>query len=763
MTASYPAPRFLLLFVFFFLIQSSFGQFSYDTLWVPIGNKGRYAEMFGYQIDKTNATWTGGYVKGLAHGKGTLNRYWNDKTFSTYTGAFKNGLMDGYGTYQIVGYGTFKGPFVNGMLLGKGTYESEDHILYEGDFHCFKMYGEAKKTYPNGTIEEGFFQNGYLIYGKRKNIHGKVTYLAGGEETDQPVSTKTEFNQPIGKPVVEYFNDEWQICQPDSASFYRRITYKAPFVPDGKVRDYFITGELQHEFQALYINPSLSITFYHGPYQLFHQSGKMSRSAMYYGNEEYNLVKTYHENGKLSSIANYKNGEKDGLYKSWSENGILNYFQIYEDDEVMSGRTYYLDAKDQQVWGYIAEDFDKTGEEWTQNENGYLVSVTDSSNLYFENKDSNLNCINKLLPTEEGIDFTARLTIKQVSGSTNTTYGFSFAYKDEKNQGRFLISNDGRYAILYYIRGEEIILQDWTKTRHVLKDTFNTLTIKNVDDVLTFEINDQKVRTFPALNMNDTRFGFAGQGHASFLIDRISYVEKFDEATSKKMIAYVNEDEQDADDSDADEWNGSGSGFFIDKRGFIATNYHVIEDAKAIQVEFFHNGIKKVYRAETVRVDEDNDLAIIKITDPSFVQTNDIPYFFSYDLKEQGTEVFCLGYPLSDLIGENIKFTDGKISALAGGDGQINKYQITVPIQPGNSGGPLFDKKGNLVGITCSRLNKKYNAENVNFAIKTSYLKQLIDVLPDNIELPKNRSIYSKKLTDKIKILSDFIPIIKVK
>ncbi|MFM7710501.1 MAG: S1C family serine protease, partial [Ferruginibacter sp.] len=408
-------------------------------------------------------------------------------------------------------------------------------------------------------------------------------------------------------------------------------------------------------------------------------------------------------------------------------------------------------------------DFDKTSEDWAQNETGFLVSVTDSSYLYFENKDSNIHCINKITPTQEGVPFSATLAIKQLNGAANTTYGFSFAYKDQENQGQFLISNDGRFAILFFIRGEEIILQDWTKTDYILKDSFNKLTIRNFDDMVTFKINDQKVRTFPALTMDNTRFGFTAKSPSSFLIERISYVEKFDEATSKKMLSYVKEDEQNIADDEDDEWKGSGSGFFIDKRGFIATNYHVIEDAKAIQIEFFQNGVKKVYRAETVRVDEDNDLAIIKITDPAFVQTNDIPYFFSADLKDQGTDVFALGYPLSELIGENIKFTDGKISALSGGDGQVNKYQITVPIQPGNSGGPLFDKKGNLVGITCSRLNKKYEAENVNFAIKTSYLKQLIDILPDNIELPKNRSIYSKKLTDKIKILSDFIPIIKVK
>jgi len=90
-------------------------------------------------------------------------------------------------------------------------------------------------------------------------------------------------------------------------------------------------------------------------------------------------------------------------------------------------------------------------------------------------------------------------------------------------------------------------------------------------------------------------------------------------------------------------------------------------------------------------------------------------------------------------------------------------YQISVPLQPGNSGGPLFDNDGNLVGITSARLSKEqFNAENVNYAIKVNYLKNLIDGLTEQIDLPNNISIYKLTLTEKIKLLSDFVPIIRV-
>ena len=157
-------------------------------------------------------------------------------------------------------------------------------------------------------------------------------------------------------------------------------------------------------------------------------------------------------------------------------------------------------------------------------------------------------------------------------------------------------------------------------------------------------------------------------------------------------------------------------------------------------------------------------MAIIQINDPKFKTLPSIPYVFSSTVKDVGSEVFALGYPIANIMGDEIKFTDGKISSKTGIEGDITLYQISVPIQPGNSGGPLFDNKGNLVGITSSALNKEYfNSENVNYAIKTTYLKNLIDVMQESITLPNNIEIYNKPLTEKIKLLSDFIPIIRVK
>ena len=109
---------------------------------------------------------------------------------------------------------------------------------------------------------------------------------------------------------------------------------------------------------------------------------------------------------------------------------------------------------------------------------------------------------------------------------------------------------------------------------------------------------------------------------------------------------------------------------------------------------------------------------------------------------------------------QKVKFTDGKINAKSGYKGDISTYQISVPIQPGNSGGPLFDNSGTLVGITSSGLNKSIT-DNVNYAIKTKYLKLLIDEMTDKVELPKTTFPKTTLLTEKIKTLSNYVVCIK--
>lgn len=105
-------------------------------------------------------------------------------------------------------------------------------------------------------------------------------------------------------------------------------------------------------------------------------------------------------------------------------------------------------------------------------------------------------------------------------------------------------------------------------------------------------------------------------------------------------------------------------------------------------------------------------------------------------------------------MGDEIKLTTGIISSRTGFQGDVSLYQISAPIQPGNSGGPLFDDYGNVIGIVSAKHN---NAENVSYAIKASYLRNLMEsVLSDDV-LPKNNQIANYKLSDKVKSVRNYV------
>jgi tetratricopeptide (TPR) repeat protein len=208
------------------------------------------------------------------------------------------------------------------------------------------------------------------------------------------------------------------------------------------------------------------------------------------------------------------------------------------------------------------------------------------------------------------------------------------------------------------------------------------------------------------------------------------------------------------------EENWSGTGFAISTKGYVLTNFHVTEGADLIEIKGVNGDFINKFKAKVIVNDVINDLSIIKIIDEKFSKIYQIPYNFKYQIAEVGEDVFTLGYPLISSMGDNIKLTDGIISATSGINDDITKYQITNPIQPGNSGGPLFDKNGNVIGV----VNSKYvDAENVGYAIKINYINNLLD----QIGLPKltnNQStLKNVNLPSKTKILKNFVYQILVK
>jgi hypothetical protein len=173
----------------------------------------------------------------------------------------------------------------------------------------------------------------------------------------------------------------------------------------------------------------------------------------------------------------------------------------------------------------------------------------------------------------------------------------------------------------------------------------------------------------------------------------------------------------------------SGSGFFITEDGYLLSNAHVVEGAARLVVRTKLGAVPAVL----VRVDAINDIAVLKASGAF----RPLPIAPSRTVK-LGESVITIGFPNPAVQGVEPKLTDGKISSLAGVQDDARQFQISVAVQPGNSGGALVNSVGNAVGIVTARLSDKVALEtsgalpqNVNYAIKGSYVLSFLESLPE--------------------------------
>ena len=173
----------------------------------------------------------------------------------------------------------------------------------------------------------------------------------------------------------------------------------------------------------------------------------------------------------------------------------------------------------------------------------------------------------------------------------------------------------------------------------------------------------------------------------------------------------------------------AGSGIFVNHDGVVLTNSHVVKSCRNIRIS--HGDGSQPQAASVIARDTANDLAALKTS----LRPSDIARFRENKPMRPGDEVVAIGFPLSSLLSREPNVTAGVISALNGLRGDKRHYQVTAPIQRGNSGGPLVDMSGHVVGIVSATLNAMKLADktgaipqNVNFAIKAELgLKFLTD------------------------------------
>jgi len=209
-----------------------------------------------------------------------------------------------------------------------------------------------------------------------------------------------------------------------------------------------------------------------------------------------------------------------------------------------------------------------------------------------------------------------------------------------------------------------------------------------------------------------------------------------------------------------------GTCFVISAEGYLVTNYHVVEKANrnttkiadSLAIESVTNPEYR-YKVELVYGNKEKDIAILKINDHNFTAFDKLPYTFEKSVADLGEQVFTLAYPKDDIV-----YSEGTVSSKTGSQSDTTEYQVSIPVNRGNSGSPVFNAKGNIIGVITK---KDDNAEGVAFALKTREIFRFLNEIPQDslkvpLLLPKINKISNFKRPQQIKKLQDYVFQVKV-
>ncbi len=226
--------------------------------------------------------------------------------------------------------------------------------------------------------------------------------------------------------------------------------------------------------------------------------------------------------------------------------------------------------------------------------------------------------------------------------------------------------------------------------------------------------------------------------------------------TQNNLIRKISSTAVTASKLPANPGNFGGTGFAVSTNGYIATNLHVITGADSVYIQ---NNQGESFKVKVILKDPEYDIAILKIDDKNFKNLSALPYTIKRNSTGVGENVYTWGYPKDDAV-----LGEGYVSSKSGFVGDTTQYQVAIPLNPGNSGGPLLDNNGNLVGIISG---KETSAEGASFAIKSKYILDAMRAIPQDslgkkISANRKNALSGLKRAKQIEKLQDYVFMIKV-